>query len=77
MDSQAVGFQVITQSGVQERVHRLYVNQTQPGQTSEVEEDGVSILPITEQRGITNSSVEYRDIVTIGELSTGSTSEWY
>ena len=71
VDSQAVGFQVIAQSGVQERVHRLYINQTLPGQTSasvEVEESGeylVSILPLVEGRGITDSSVEYREIVTI------------
>ena len=72
MDSQAVGFQVIAQSGVQERVHRLYISQTLPGQTSasvEVEESGeylVSILPIMEGRGIAHSSVEYREIVTLG-----------
>ena len=63
------GFQVIAQLNVQERVHRLYVNQTLPGQTSasvEVEESGeylVSILPIIEGRGVTGSGVEYREIV--------------
>ena len=69
MNSMATGFQVIVQLGVQDSMHRLYVNQTQPGQTSarvEVEEDGeylVSIIPIMEGRGITNTSVEYRVIV--------------
>ena len=64
-------FQVIAQSGVQERVHRLYVNQTLPGQTSasvEVEESGVylvSILPIIEGRGITGSHVEYSEVVVV------------
>ena len=71
MNSMAIGFQVIAQLGVQERVHRLYVNQTLPGQTSasvEVEESGeylVSILPIIEGRGVTGSDVEYRDLVTV------------
>ena len=69
--SQAVGFQVIAQSGVLERVHRLYVNQTLPGHTSasvEVEDGGVylvSIIPIIEGRGITGSRVEYRETVLV------------
>ena len=83
VDFQAVGFQVIAQLGMQERVHRLYVNQTMSINTSasvEVEEDGeyqVSILPIMGERGITNSSVEYREIVTIGELPTTSGKYYY
>ena len=53
------------------RVHKLYVNQTQPGQTSasvEVEESGeylVSILPIIWEMGIVDSDVEYREIVAV------------
>ena len=71
VDSTAIAFQVIAQLGVSDRVYRLHVNQTLPGQTSasvEVEEDGeylVSIFPILEQRGITNSSVEYREVVMV------------
>ena len=69
VNSMAIGFQVIAQLGVQERVHRLYINQSLPDHTSasvEVEESGeylVSILPIIEGRGVTGSNVEYREIV--------------
>ena len=77
MNTTAIGFQVIAQLGVQERVHRLYVNQTLPNHTSacvEVEESGeylVSILPIINGRGITGSGVElveYRELVTVANL---------
>ena len=75
VDTRAIGFQVIAQLGVQERVHRLYASQTLPDHTSasvEVEERGeylVSILPIIEQRGITGSCVEYTELVTVVTLS--------
>ena len=76
--SMATGFQVIVQSGVQERVHKLYISQTLPGQTSasvEVEESGeylVSILPLVEGRGITGSRVEYRQVVVVEKPITTS-----
>ena len=76
-DSTAIGFQVIAQPGVQERVHRLYVNQTLPGQTSasvEVEESGehlVSVFPIKEKEGITDSNVEYREVVMVESFTSG------
>ena len=64
--SMATGFQVIAQLDVLDKVHKLYVNQTLPDQTSasvKVEESGeylVSIFPIREGNGITSSiSMEY------------------
>ena len=70
----ATGFQVITQLGVPYKVHRLYVNQTLPDDRTsasvEVEESGeylVSILPIVQGRGITNSDVEYWERVMIND----------
>ena len=60
-------FQVIVQLGE----GKLYVNRTQPGQTStsvEVEESGeflVSVIPIIEGRGITSSSEAYRSVVIV------------
>ena len=68
---------MIAQLGVQEKVHKLYVNKTQPGQTSAsviVEESGeylVSILPIIKGSGITNSSVEYREVVMLEDTLPG------
>ena len=75
VNTTAIGFQVIAQLGVRERVHRLYVNQTLPNDTStsvEVEESGeylVSILSIIEGSGITGSNVEYRELVTTATSS--------
>ena len=60
-------FQMIVQLGE----GKLYVNRTQPGQTStsvEVEESGeflVSVIPIIEGRGITSSSEAYRSVVIV------------
>ena len=65
----ATGFDMIIWSSNVNRVHKLYVNQTQPGHTSasvEVEESGeylVSILPIIGETGIVGSHVEYREMV--------------
>ena len=81
MESTAIGFQVIAQLGVKERVHRLYVNQTLLGLTSasvEVKESGeyvVSVLPISEEGGITGSVVEFRRAVMLireGSLTPGT-----
>ena len=74
--SMAIGFQVIAQSDVQERVHKLYVNQTQPGQTSasvEVEESGeylVSVFPVREGKGIINSTTVEYGVVILAEVTT-------
>ena len=72
MDSIATGFYIIiTWSSNVSRIHKLYVNQTLPGQTSasvEVEESGgylVSILPIIGETGIIDSDVEYRKTVSV------------
>ena len=69
--SMATGIDMIIWSSNVSRVHKLYVNQTLPGQTSasvEVEESGeylVSILPIIGETGIADSHVEYREIVAV------------
>ena len=67
----ATGFHIIVWSSNVSRIHKLYVNQTQPGQTSasvEVEGSGeylVSVLPIIGETGIADSDVEYREMVSV------------
>ena len=68
----ATGFYVIIMwSSNVNKVHKLYVNQTQPGKTSasvEVKESGeylVSILPIIGETGIVGSHVEYKKAISV------------
>ena len=72
--SVATGFQMIVQSGILDKAHKVYTNRTvncHTLATVEVEESGlylVSILPILKETGITDSSVEYGEMVTVQEL---------
>ena len=70
-NSIAAGFLVITQKNPLNEVHKLYINQTTHQQNSvsmEVEDIGlylVSVIPILEGTGITNSRVEYREVIMV------------
>ncbi len=77
-DSTATGFQMIAQLSNYSEVHRLYASKTIDRQTSAsvvVEESGlyrVTIFPIREGTGITNSSVEFITQLAVSDTTTGS-----
>ena len=70
----ATGFLVIMQQNSLNEVHKLYTNQTTHQQNTvsiEVEKNGlylVSVIPILEGTGITNSRVEYKDVIKLEDL---------
>ena len=73
-NSMATGFLVIMQQNSLNEVHKLYTNQTTHQQNTvsiEVEKNGlylVSVIPILEGTGITNSRVEYKDVIKLEDL---------
>ena len=72
------GFQVIAQPTNFDGFGKLYANYTSEGQTSvvvEVEQNGkflVSVIPVLGETGIVNSSVEYTEVVIVGNFLTST-----
>ena len=79
-DSGAIvtGFQVIAQPADFDQLGSLYAGHTLECQTSaivEVEQNGVflmSVIPVLEETGIVNSSVEYSEVVVVEDLLTAT-----